>query len=185
MYSSRIFLFLTTLLLSTGLSAQLFTGVGTKWSDDFIEWNLYTDLDEEAETGEILMRWQMQRDWTEWDFNVDETRGTIRQKWKGDPSQWEINGPNEIITARMLWKGDIREWRVTNNSITLTLKSRWGNNLNEWQLKGDRYGTFHLVTRWENDPREWEIFDDLDEKISPTMKIALVFLATYHSSPKD
>ncbi len=183
------YLTLSTCLFMLGfnpLAAQVeIVGIGSKWSDDFIEWNIYTTDDEDEESGEITLRWQLQRDWSEWDFWLGDERGTINLKWKNDPNQWEISGPDELITARMLWAGDIREWRLTNNSQTLTLKSRWGNNLNEWQLKNDRYGTFDIVAQWEGDPREWNVYDDLDEEVSSTMKVALLFLVTFYTTPKD
>jgi hypothetical protein len=176
---------LSTLLLfvSYWLSAQYLTGIGTKWSDAFTEWILYTD-DEDVE-GELTMRWQMQGDWTEWDYRIGEESGSIQRKWKNDPSQWEISGGNELIIARMVWNNDLSEWRITNNSQTLTIKSRWNNNFNEWNLKSDRYGTFTIFTEWENDPREWIVEDYLDDTISIHMKIAILFVVTHHSYPKN
>ena len=180
----NLFNFLLLSLCCFQLNAQeILTGVGTKWSDEFREWTIYTD-DEEVE-GDLIMRWQMKNDWTEWDYRIDEEIGSIRMKWKDDPSQWEIRGNGEIITARMLWKNDVREWRITNNTKSITLKSKWGNNLNEWLLKEDKYGYFEIYTEWENDPREWVIVDELDEDISLPMKMAFIFIAIYHSSPKE
>lgn len=170
------------LLLSLSIQAQYIIGIGTKWSDEFTEWKVYTE-DEELE-GEITMRWPMQLDWTEWDYNVGDASGSIRMTWKNDPNQWEINGNDELITARTLWKDDVTEWRITNNSQTITLKSRWSNNFNEWQLKNDRHGAFNIITDWEGDPREWIVEDELDEDISIHLKIAILFLVTFHSSPK-
>jgi hypothetical protein len=175
-------LILPLLLISIASHAQYITGIGTKWSDEFTEWNIYTD--DEDLVGEITMRWQMQRDWTEWDFNLGDESGTIKLKWKNDPNLWEINGNNELITARTLWKDDASEWRITNNSQSITLKRRWNNNFNEWSLKSDKHGEFDIITDWEGDPREWIVKDDLDEDISDAMKVAILFLVTFHSSPK-
>ena len=178
------FILLSGLFFSCqSVSAQYITGIGTRWSDEFTEWIIYTD-DEELE-GEINMRWQMQRDWTEWDYTLGDETGSIRLKWKDDPGLWEISGGGEIITARVLWRGDYSEWRVTNNSQTITLKCRWSDNFNEWRLKNGKYGEFNLITDWENDPREWIVEDDLDDEVSLHMKVAILFLVTYHSSPKD
>ena len=163
-------------------SAQYISGIGTKWSDAFTEWTIYTE--EDGLEGDLTMRWQLNNDWTEWDYRLGEEFGSIKMKWKDNPSQWELRGGGEIVTIYMVWPNDIREWRLTNNTITLTLKSRWGNNLNEWQLKTDKYGHFDIYTNWENDPRDWNVYDELDEEISIHMKIALLFIATFHSSPK-
>lgn len=174
--------FLLFLCFTFNISAQYITGIGTKWSDEFTEWRIYTE--EEDLEGEINMRWQMQLDWTEWDYSLGDETGSIRIKWKDDPNHWEISGGSELITARTLWKDNPTEWRITNNSQTITLKSRWSNNFSEWQLKSDRYGSFRIFQDWEGDPREWIVEDDLDEDISLHMKIAILFLVTFHSSPK-
>ncbi len=174
--------FLVFLLLPIVANAQYVTGIGTKWSDDFTEWTIYTDGEEQE--GELTMRWQMNGDWSQWDYRIGEETGSIETKWKNDFSQWEIRGGNEIITVRMVWPNDPREWRLTNNTITLTLKSRWSNSINEWRLKNDTYGIFDIYTEWENDPREWNIVDELDEDVSIHMKMALTFLSIFHSIPK-
>jgi hypothetical protein len=164
-------------------NAQYITGIGTRWSDAFAEWIIYTD-DEELE-GDLTLRWQLQGDWSAWDYRLGEDFGSIKMKWKDNPSQWELRGGNEIVSIYMVWPNDVREWRLTDNSTTLTLKSRWGNNLNEWELKTEKHGRFAIFANWENDPREWNVWDELDEDISIHMKIALIFIATYHSSPKN
>ena len=170
------------LFLSFAVQAQLITSIGTKWSDEFTEWVIHTD--EEDVEGEITMRWQMQGDWTEWDYSIGEESGSVKLKWKDNPNQWEISGGNELITARTLWKDDPSEWRITNNSKSITLKRRWSNNFNEWHLKNDTYGEFDMFTDWEGDPREWIVRDEMDDDISFHMKIAILFLVTFHSSPK-
>lgn len=162
--------------------AQFITGIATEWSDDFIEWNIFTEEDEE---GEINMKWQLQRNWTDWKYDLGEIHGSIRLKWPNNPNQWEISGNDDLVTARTLWNGDLTQWRITNNSKTITLKSRWTNNFNEWRIKGDQYGSFEMTTQWDDDPREWIVEDYLDEEISTSMKIAILFIVTYHSSPKD
>ena len=85
----------------------------------------------------------------------------------------------------MIWSNDFREWRISNNSISLTLKSKYGNTFDEWIVREDNYGHFAMYTNWEGDPREWEIVDELDEDVSLEMKMALVFIASFHSFPKN
>lgn len=177
-YQLILFLLCSTLTAN----AQYIMGIGTKWSDEFTEWAIYTD-DEEIE-GEITMRWQMQMDWTEWEYKIGDSSGSIRMKWKDNPNQWEISGAEELITARTLWNGDVTQWRITNNSQTITLQSRWSNNLYEWRLKNEKYGAFDVVMNWEGDPREWNVEDDLDEEISLDMKVAILFIITFHNAPK-
>ncbi|MEM8906690.1 MAG: hypothetical protein AAGD05_02490 [Bacteroidota bacterium] len=164
--------------------AQWLSGIATKWNDSFIEWAVFDETGEEA--GSLEIRWKRRLDWSVWDYQVGEERGSIKLSFANDPSQWVIRGPDEIITARTRWINDLREWRITNNSITLIFKSRWKNNFNEWLVDdGEKYGNFAVATEWEGDPRNWQILDELDEDISLTMKMAMVFIAIYHSSPRQ
>ena len=176
-----LFLFIT-LLFTSSLSAQVLTGMGAKWSDAFNEWTVYTD-DEEVE-GDLTMRWQMRNDWTEWDYRIGESSGSIRMKWKDDPTQWEVRGDGENISIRMKWNNDITEWTLTDGTNRFTFKTRYGNNLNEWLLKNDDKGNFEVYTEYENDPRDWQIVDELDEEISLPMKLGMTFIAVFHSVPK-
>lgn len=157
-------------------------GIGTSWDDSYKEWILYT-ADEEVE-GELSLRWAANNDWSEWDYRIDEESGSIKQKWHNDPSQWELRGGNEIITIKTKWSNDITEWRISTGSINLTLKSKYRNQLEEWELTTKTYGKFEMYTTYENDPRDWEIIDELDEEISLPMKLALMFVVMYNSTPK-
>ena len=177
----RIYIVALLLIFSCHLQAQIITGISTKWSDEFSEWTIWTD-DEEIE-GELTRRWQMRDDWTEWDYRIGEEVGSIRQKRKGDPTHWEIRGYDDIVTAKMAWRDDIRTWKITNNSKYITLTTRYGNMLDEWILRDETNGIFHMYTELEQDPRDWIIVDKLDEDISFTMKVALMFIACYHGSP--
>lgn len=164
------------------MAAQQLLGIASKWSDEFTEWEIFTD--EEDVVGELQLRWPLQGDWTEWDYRIGEEIGTIKLKWKNDPSLWEIRGYDEIVTAKMIWSNDFREWRISNNDITLTLKTRYGNVFDEWEVREERHGAFGIYTVWEGDPREWEIADELDEELSLEMRMALIFIPVFHSFPK-
>lgn len=165
------------------VQAQYLTGMSTSWSDSFVEWEIFTD-DEEL-NGELKMRWQMQEDWSQWDYRLDDAIGSIKQKWKDNPNEWEVRGDNKVITARTIYRDDFREWRITDNSKTLRLKTRFGNNGNEWILEGKDYGFMEIYTEWENDPRDWIIVDELSDDVPLPMKMAVVFLAIYQSSPRQ
>ena len=180
----RLF-FSTYLLLFTvfNIHAQLLTGISTYWDDAFEEWIIYTE-DEEIE-GELQPRWINRGDLTEWEWELDDESVTIKQVFANDPSQWQIRGyGGDIVTCRAMWKGDISEWKITNNSVTIIFKTRYANNPNEWRVREQYYGQFEMYTNTENDPRDWIIVDELDKKITPNMKIAMVFLAMYNSLPR-
>ena len=181
----KILLPIFFLLLSIAVSAQYLDGIGTKWSDDFTEWNIYTiDEEDEEQVGTLGLRWRTELDWSQWDFRLGELSGSIQRIFKNDPTQWEVRIGNEVTSIRTKWSNDFSEWRITDNTKTLTFQSRYTNNYDQWIVKGDTYGQFMMYTEWENDPREWIIVDELDEEISFAMKLAMLFIATYHSSPK-
>ncbi len=168
--------------LPLAAQAQYLTGIATRYDDSFVEWNFFSEDEEE---GELKMRWQLQDDWTQWDYRFEDAIGNIEMKWRDNPNEWELRGNNKIVTARTLWNGDFKEWRISNSDFNLTLRTRWNNQLDEWELRDGDHGTFRMLTAWERDPRDWVIEDGLDEEVSFEMKLMLVFLVVFNSSPKQ
>ncbi len=197
-YRFSLWAFLSFCLL-TFASAQTptMTTIGCRWQDSFVEWELFSTLRqadlEEGEVaeeelyGNLKLRWlNVRDDWSEWDYELGGQRGTIRQKWKDDPQQWELRSySGSIITMRTTWSGDLKEWRVSDNSISLHIKSKWTNQLDEWLVQDSNYGKFYLYTLRARDPRDWAIEDNLDPVISEEMKLAMIFLVIFNSSPKN
>jgi len=180
--------FFSVLHLSAS-AQQWLTGIETAWSDSFVEWQLYTETDDASEeeispTGALELRWKNQDNWTEWDFDMDGFRGQILQASRNQPNQWEVRSDQGVITIRTRWVNDLTEWKITNNNISLVFKSKWRNNLNEWILTDKKYGHFSIKMAWDGDPRQWDIYDELDEAITLSMKMAMVFVATFYSAPK-
>ena len=191
----RFWLFLPAVFLLPRLSAQALSGISSRWSDSFVEWEIYVqpekarDEDEppkEEVYGEMKLRWlNVREDWSEWDFELGGGRGTIKRRWKDDPSEWELRTyEGDVITMRIAWPGDFAEWRVTDNSVTLNLKSRWTNQFDEWLVQDPNRGRFYMYTMRSQDPRDWTIEDDLDETVSDPMRLALIFLTVYNSTPR-
>lgn len=177
-------LFLIGLFTPFFLPAQVLTGAATKWNDSFREWSFYT-LDEDEE-GELRLRWSSGDDWTEWNYSFNDFIGSIRIKWRDNPNEWEIRGNNTIVTARTLWNNDPREWRISGpKGRQFTFKSRYGNQFDDWLITDERFGFFEIYTNWEGDPRDWVIVDELSEEVSLAEKIAMMFIAIYHSTPKE
>ncbi|MDB4443084.1 MAG: hypothetical protein P8M17_04560 [Saprospiraceae bacterium] len=164
-------------------TSQILFGFETRWSDDFREWTIFTD-DEEKE-GNLNMRWQQQMDWSEWDYRIGESTGSIKLKFKNDPSVWEVRGDGEIITMRMKWNNDVNEWTISDGSTKITLKAAYNNNLNDWKIVENKFGTFELFMEWQDDPRNWTVIDEMDKKISLPFRMALSFLGIIHSIPKN
>jgi len=174
--------------------SQTLDAVNARWDDEFTEWDIYTmegdqtvverggeEIIEVEASGQLVMRWQADLNWAEWDFVIDDVIGSAKQTWKDDPTQWEIRIGNEVITCRAAWRDDLSEWRITNNRKTLTWRSKYRRNFNEWELRGDTYGEFYVYATYVNDPRDWSIEDQLDDSIPFSMKMAMTFLAIYHS----
>ena len=161
---------------------QILTQIETKWSDDFREWYIYTDI-EDLE-GFLSLRWPINNDWSEWEFEVGDTWGVARMKWRDDPNYWEIRVDGELITAQTRWRNDIREWRIKSDNHSFLFKSKWSNVLNEWETIRSSSGYFAVYSKWENDPRKWIIVDELEEDVPMSIKLAMTFIAVFHSIPK-
>ncbi|MBK6933095.1 MAG: hypothetical protein IPH12_20370 [Saprospirales bacterium] len=185
--------------LTVTAGAQTLSGVRTRWSDSFVEWELFVfasdssavqedaaEAPNEELYGDLQLRWlNLREDWTEWDFTLGNERGTIRMKWKDDPTQWELRTyGGAVVTMRAAWSNDLSEWRVTDNNLSLSLRSRWNNQIDEWLVQDNAHGTFYLYTLAEGDPRDWAVEDDLDDTVSEYMKLALIFLTVFHSTPR-
>lgn len=190
-----LFFVWSTFFLSQ-LHAQTISTVSTRWNDSFVEWDIYAsegqdeaespDPPEEVLYGELKLRWlNVRDDFSEWTYELNGERGTIKQKWKNDPTQWELRTyTGDVVTMRASWSNDFSEWRLTNNSFSLTLGSRWKNRLDEWLTDDPNRGKFYIYTLREQDPRDWAVEDNLSEEVNEPMKMALIFLAIYHSTPK-
>lgn len=172
-------------------SAQNLTDARTRWSDSFVEWLLFSapdtagnDEPQREETGKIALRWPNSNDFSEWDVEQDDLRGTIKQKWKNDPNRWELRADGETITIKTRWDNDFTEWKITDDTRTLYLKTRF-NSPDEWLTTSSEFGRFYMYTLFRNDPRDWAIEDDLKPEISQAMRLAIVFVVLFQSSPKE
>ena len=172
---------LAALCFTTSLHAQALTGAATRWNDSFSEWVIYSADGE----GELRLRWPSQDDWTEWQYRLDESTGTLKLKWRGDLNEWEARGDNQIATARTVWRDNFREWRITDGKHTLTLRSRYGNTWDEWTARTSSAGHFEMYTGFEGDPRDWVIVDELDESVPLVMKLLMTHVVLFQSSPKQ
>ena len=186
-------------VLATGLhlQSQKLSGMATQFNDSFVAWDIYArypmDGDsletetEEVKIGAVQQRWLgVREDWTEWDFTLDERQGTIRQKWKNDASEWELRTfDGDIISIKTIWRNDYTQWRVTDNTISLDLKSRYTSDFGEWRVRDNKHGDFTVKVLYANDPRDWTTEDELDEEVKETMKLAMIFIVAYMSSPRE
>ena len=177
----RLFLFLIVLFPTITWSQHL-AGLATKWDDSFSEWMIFTE--DEDVLGEITMRWPMKGDWSEWDYRIGDLSGAIKVKWKADANLWEVRGDNQIVTIKTVWPNDWKQWEVKSADLQLDVKSKWSNILEDWSAGSDRWGKIHMFTAWEGDLRDWVIEDQLADEVSLPVKIALIFIPVFYSTPK-
>ncbi len=170
------------LLIATNVGGQSnFSAFNTYYDDSFTEWEIYSSEDQ---VGTIEMKWKLKNDWTEWDVAIGDYYGNIKVKWDNNPYHWEFRINNEIIDIKTVYPRDDSEWRINDGNTELRLRSKYKNTNDEWTVDHKKYGFLDIYTAWEGDPRDWEINDGLDEAIGPEIKIAMIFIAILHSSPK-
>lgn len=168
------------------LMAQYPLGISLKWDDSFAEWTIFYETAEgEEEEGELRVRFPGKSIWADWDYDLGNASGTAKMKWDDKPDEWEFRGDGNVLTARTLRRGYFNEWRITDNDTQLTFKTRYSNQIDEWILRETEFGNFQIYTSYEGDPREWVIVDELNEDISIHTKMAMIFLAVYHSLPRE
>lgn len=161
--------------------SQNIVDVETEWSDSFKEWKIHSEGD--SLEGKLEMLWKINNDWTQWTFEFGELTGRINQKFN-NPEFWEIRAGDEIITAKTVWSGDRSAWRFTDGKHIIRLKSKYYDLPWLWYSKGEEHGYIDIYREYEEDPRLWLVDDFLDEEISVSYKIALIFITLYHSTPK-
>jgi hypothetical protein len=194
----RFILIFCLFIGANAAQSQVLSSASTVWGNSFVEWEFYahdrdsSEIEEEEpdeyEFGSLKLRWlNVKEDWTEWDYslNNDTEQGTIKLKWKNDPTHWELRTyAGDVITMRTSWPNDLNEWRITDNSKSITFKSKWTNQYDEWIAKDNNLGSFYLYTLKSKNPRDWAIEDKMSEEISNPMKMAMIFIALYHGSPR-
>ena len=165
------------------LAQPYLTGLSATWSDEFHEWTLYGE--EEDQEGTLQLRFPARRSYTDWTYQLADQQGRIQPKWPDRRDEWELRSGATIVTARALWRNDPREWRVSDGTYTLTFRTRYGNRWDEWELRDNRLGDFRIYTDYENDPRDWTIEDGLAEELPFGLRIMLTYIALYHALPLE
>lgn len=181
-FRCRLLLFAFLFLTHLPVFAQI-TGADTRWSDSFREWILFGA--EEEEIGSMYLRWPMDENWLDWVIELGEYTGQARQKWPGNPDAWEIRYANEVVTARTVFPGDPTQWRIITPGQQLTFAARHPNLREEWNIRNDRQvGSYAVYTLYEGDLRQWNVEDQTGDQLGVPMKLTMLFLALFHSTPK-
>lgn len=143
--------------------------------NDIIEWDVYTHETD----GTLELTWALQRDFTDWTFEIGDVSGTIRQQWLNDDTQYELRtDEGHYIKMRVKWPNDYSEWIIESDSIpAFTWIAKQFNDGNHWEADrtGD-LGTFEMYTEVEDDPRDWIIKDEIYQELFAE-KVACMFIA--------
>jgi len=174
--------FFAFLVILPCTDAQRITKVEAKWLDSFREWNIETEVD--GLDGSLSATWALSDDWAEWGYDLGENTGSMKLKFAPDPNLWEFRSGNEVITARTIWSNDITEWRFTDGERIIQLRLKRDATPFIWFSEGETHGFIDIYTEYEQDPRVWLIEDKLNEDISVLYRMAMIFIAINHSSPK-
>jgi len=161
---------------------QDITAFGITYGDDFTDWSLYGD-DEQPE-GNLKIRWPYQNDWTEWDFRYGDITGQIKLRNKSDVRIWELRSGGKVLTMKAIYPDDFNQWRITDDSYTINFQTKYTNLYDGWEMSASKSGSFNVYTQWEMDPRDWIIQDKSNDKVTFPFKMAMIFIASYYSSPK-
>ena len=181
----RILILLISLVMVSHLAlSQNFSSISTAWSNDFAEWNLFQG-EQEDPIGQIKLRWQLKRDWSEWEFRIGDEIGAIKMVRKDRPDEWEVTGYGKTVNVRTRWPRNTSEWIIADGTKRIVIQSQYRNDGNVWYTPDEAYGYLELNTIWENDPRDWYIIDELSEAVSLEVKIALIFIPIFHSFPRN
>jgi hypothetical protein len=184
MKSTSVSLFVCLILICQNEPAQgqALVGAATRWPDSFREWALY---DDEGEVGSLEWKGLDRDGWTEFRIRYQGIYGNARLKWPDRTDEWELRLGQEVITIRAVYRGDPSQWRIIGHEIQLTFQSKHPRQPEEWQIREKRFGLFRVYTRWQGDLREWVVEDQLeDERISSTMRLAMLFTALANATPK-
>ena len=177
-----LFLYVIICLATYPLNAQELVGFSVEYGDTFAEWEVIP-ADEQIDIGELNVSWPQKSDWSDWDYNVAGRVGNIHQKWINRPNEWELIDGEYIVSIKNQWRGDLTIWKITCDDYTLKYESKYNNIADEWSLTTEGYGTFEVFTDFEGDPRDWVIQDRLEEDFPLALKMAMVFVSVYYSTP--
>lgn len=158
-----------------------FEWLETEWTDSFVQWNLYANLDSTNEVGAIDMVWLQQNDWSQWDIELGDYSGNVRSNIKGDFSDWTLRLGNEVVRIQQRWPNSWEEWRLSFQDQVYMLKTDDVVTNDYFILSLDRKTTMVIFTEFEGDYRTWIL--EQEEELSPGVKLAASFIALFSSVP--
>ncbi len=160
-------------MVASGMVAQDYLeSIHSVYDDDLTEWDIYSHEEE----GKLEITWKIQRDLTEWTYELGDRSGIIRQKWQNSDNEYELRTDDGYyVKMKIRWNNDYSEWRIESDSATFIWMSKEYNDANEWGAKSEEFGEFYMYTQEEDDARDWIIEDYFNEDLLPE-KIACMFV---------
>ena len=181
---NALLMFLMTLSLNAQDTLGHFQLIQTKWSDSFLEWEIYTSgMREDDDPGTLEPRWASSEDWNAWDFRIGEWSGEINTRWKDKFDQWELDAYGQRVVMKPRWPGDPAEWRITQNNETWIFSVENKRIPEEWEVDYLKEGSFEVYTEYETDRSSWLIYDTNPE-ITKEARLAMIFIAIFYSTPR-
>ena len=110
--------------------------------------------------------------------------GRIKLRNKSDVRIWELRSGGKVLTMKAIYPDDFNQWRITDDSYTINFQTKYTNLYDGWEMSASKSGSFNVYTQWEMDPRDWIIQDKSNDKVTFPFKMAMIFIASYYSSPK-
>ena len=168
------------LLLCCNLAwSQSILGVSAVWDDNLTEWKIYAE--DEAYDGTLEIKWPLNNDWTEWEFEIYDLDGDVEMPRNNQFEYWEMRNGSDLVTIRTQWPGDIRQWNIRFQDYRLTVQTRYGDIADEWLVDSQEHGFWTMYTEYEGDLRDWIIEDDLDEDVPILVKMAILHIVLISS----
>jgi hypothetical protein len=163
------------------LSAQEISILRAFYANDFRDWLFYDK--KENELGTLRTRWQLTKDYSQWDIRLGELSGSIVLRWHDHPNEWEIRILDDLITIEPTWPGLKDSWRIHYHGKTYYLNLIPDPEGIQWTLEQDQTILCNIYNVYYMDSREWEVKRD-QEKLDQNLVITSLFLVSFYSSPK-
>lgn len=146
------------------------------YDDDFVEWDIFT----ENEEGKLEMTWKTKRDISEWNYEIGDASGIIRQEWVNDNTRWElVTYDGYSVDFSLKWRNDYSEWTITDGSNTIIFRSAYSNDPNEWVTYQSTIGDITIFTEFEDDPRDWLIEYSSNESMPLEFEMVCAFICIF------
>lgn len=179
-----IFLLLLNCLIVSGQHRYVLSSFVYR---DISDWRFYIidsteNEDTEREIGYIKMRWPFERNLKEWNIELNERRGSIRQRWNNLEDEWELRLADDYIYLRPTWPNDFGKWQIRSQEILYSINLEPEDD--EYLLIVERYdnSVARIYNIYRRESFDWMI--EVKDEIPDEILMSLSFLALYYANKK-